>query len=64
MIMMGKRQASNHAKDVVRGMLWGRCCPDNSDVDSITDNPEEQEIIIIAVNELLDKLAKQCVRKA
>jgi hypothetical protein len=35
-----------------------------ADVDSITDNPDEQEAIIDAVNELLDKLAKQCERKA
>ncbi len=62
--MMGKRQANNHAKDVVHKMLCGRCCPELADVDSITDNPDEQEAIIDAVNELLDKLAKQCVRKA
>jgi hypothetical protein len=56
---MKKSEAKQHAVSIVQGMLWGRCCPDTSDVDGITEDEAEQAMIIDAINSVLDRLSKR-----
>jgi hypothetical protein len=42
----------------------GRCCPEVSDVDDITEDEIEQEMIIEAINAVLDRLSKQLQNKS
>lgn len=55
---MNKSEAKQHARDIVWQMLGGRCCPEVSDVDDITEDPDEQEKIIEEINAVLTRLAK------
>lgn len=60
---MNKSEAKQHAKSIVAGMLWGRCCPETSDVSDVTDNTEHQEKIIDEINKILDRLRKSLLPK-
>jgi hypothetical protein len=40
-------------------MLHGRCCPELTDVDDITDDEQEQEMIIAEVQTILDRFGRQ-----
>ncbi len=59
---MKKSEAKQHAKAIVCDMLWGRCCPESSDVSDITDNTEHQNQIIDEINSILDRLGKTLMR--
>jgi hypothetical protein len=60
---MKKSEAKQHAAEIVLRMLSGRCCPETSDVDDITEDEAEQEMLIDAVNAVLDRLSKQLRNK-
>lgn len=60
---MNRSEAKQHAAEIVWRMLSGRCCPETSDVDDITEDEAEQEMLIDAVNALLDRLSKQLRNK-
>jgi hypothetical protein len=59
---MKKSEAKEHAKEIVIGMLNGRCQPEVSDVDHVASDPEDQEMIINEIYKLLsgleDKIGK------
>jgi hypothetical protein len=61
---MKKTEAKQHAAEIVWRMLSGRCCPEVSDVDDITEDEIEQEMIIEAINAVLDRLSKQLQNKS
>ena len=52
-------EARQHARNVVWSMLHGRCCPELTDVDDITDDEQEQEMIIAEVQTILDRFGRQ-----
>lgn len=56
---MKKSEAKQHAAEIVWRMLSGRCCPDTSDVEDITDDESEQQMLIDEINAVLDRLSKK-----
>jgi len=55
---MTKSEAKRYAREVVSIMLHGRCCPETEDVDDITDDQSEQELIIDEITKILIRLRK------
>lgn len=56
---MTKTERKRIARQIVRQMLQGRCCPETEDVREYTDDEGEQEKLIADINAILDRLWRQ-----
>ena len=60
---MKKSEAKQHAKDIVFGMLGGRCCPEPDDVSDRTGKHSEQQMIIDEIQKILDRMSRSVAPK-
>ena len=53
-----RKDVKAYAKEIVASMLCGRCCPEVEDVEDITDDAVEQQMIIDEIETILNRLRK------
>ena len=56
---MKKSEAKRAARDIVWHMLMGRCQPEREDVEDISQDPEDMEMMMAEICAVLDRLAKR-----